>query len=50
MCAHKDGVEDARHEADAEESHARQSDRPARDDGGGDEVPGREVASEREVD
>src|SRR3981081_2794877 len=43
MCAHKDGVEDAGHDADAEEPDAREPDRPARDDGGGGEIPGREV-------
>src|SRR6202171_1321091 len=43
MCAHKNGVEDARHDADADEPDAREPDRPARDDGGGGEIPGREV-------
>src|SRR5216683_3752797 len=43
MCAHKNGVEDARHDAGAQEAHACNPYRPARDDGGGGEVPGREV-------
>jgi len=45
MCAHKDGVEDARHETDAQKAYARDSDRPCRDDGSGDQVPGREVGA-----
>jgi hypothetical protein len=43
MCAHKNGVEEARHEADAEQPNARQADRPSRDDGGGHDIPGREI-------
>jgi hypothetical protein len=43
MCAHKDGVEDAGHDAKAEEADAREPDRPSGDDGGGGEIPSREV-------
>src|SRR5258708_36652380 len=47
MCAHKNGVEDARDEAGTQDSHACNRYRPARDDGGGGEGPGREVVFDR---
>src|SRR5712664_767687 len=47
MCAHKNGVEDAGDEAGTQEAHACNRYRPARDDGGGGEVPGREVVFDR---
>src|SRR6202171_2610199 len=47
MCAHKNSVEDAGHEAGADQSHASQADCPAGDDGGGGEIPGREVVFDR---
>src|SRR5258708_3025795 len=43
MCAHKNGVEDARHEAGAQQANACNPYRPTRDYGRGGEVPGREV-------
>src|SRR5437773_2012473 len=45
MGAHKDGVEDAGHDAGAENPDAGNPYRPRCDDGGGGEIPRREVAS-----
>src|SRR6266851_4091011 len=44
ICAHKDGVEDAREEADAEQPYARDSDDPCGHDRGRDQVPDRKIA------
>src|SRR5947207_15143035 len=45
MCAHKDGVEDAGHDFDAQQPGAREPDGPPRDDGRRRYVPGHEVAA-----
>src|SRR5258708_22501461 len=44
MCAHKNGVDGARQEADAKKPDASDRDHPRRDHRGGGEVPGRKVA------
>src|SRR5947208_6391206 len=43
ISAHKDGVEHARHDADAEERGAGEADRPGGDDRGDGDIPGGEV-------
>src|SRR5207247_6974357 len=45
MCAHKNGVEDARHDSDAQEPRAGEADRPGGHDRAHDHVPGREIAT-----
>ena len=47
MCADKDGVEHARHDADAEQADTGEPDRPSCHDRGGGQVPRSEVAAHR---